>query len=121
LSLFDPEYIDWQGKYADFDLCSDFKEILDEHGDTGQDGPNLDNGSIFSICKVYPTEANPDPLRKVDDGDHGVGAMWVTVQRCDNLLSGDSHNGLSDPLVKLTFEDMKWITVTVQNELEPGG
>jgi hypothetical protein len=112
LGLFDPEYIDWQGKYANYDLYADSKKMFGGLDDLSMEG------RIFSTCKLYPTEANPDPLHKVDDGDHGAGAMWVTIDKCEGLLVGDI-NGLSDPKVKLTYEDMNWITVTVQNELDP--
>jgi Ca2+-dependent lipid-binding protein len=61
---------------------------------------------------------NPDPLNKVDDGDRGVGVMWITVDRCSDLLSAD-RDGLSDPQVKLSYEEMSWMTTTVQNDLSP--
>jgi hypothetical protein len=117
LGLFDPEYIDWQGKYNDYDLYADSKKRLDKLGFKERDFSKLD-GIVFSTCKVFPTEANPDPLHKIDDGDRGVGAMWVKIEKCTQLLVGDM-NGLSDPKVKLTFDNMKWITATVQNDLDP--
>jgi hypothetical protein len=117
LGLFDPEYIDWQGKYANYDLYADSEKILQDLGFTGD--ASLDINTIFSTCKVYPTEANPDPLHKIDDGDHGFGAMWVGVERCENLIVGDAFSMSSDPKVKVIFDGMKWKTITVQNSLEP--
>jgi hypothetical protein len=59
LSHFDLEYIDWQGNYLDFDLRSDTKKEVAQWRMADLDG------KMFSICKVYPTQANPDPLHKV--------------------------------------------------------
>jgi hypothetical protein len=91
------EYIDWQGNYLDYDLRGDTKKAL------GQERRAALDGRLFSVCRVYPTEANPDPLHKVDDGDRGAGHMRVTVERCNDLLALDL-DGKSDPKVKMAYE-----------------
>ena len=76
------------------------------------------SGSLFSICKVYPTKANPDPLQKVDSGDVGDGILWLSIDSGERLISCDA-DGKSDPQVLVTFEGMEWMSVTVFNTLHP--
>jgi hypothetical protein len=117
LGNFDPEYIDWQGNYENYDLHTDTMKELSHVLPDKANSTSMD-GYLFSTCKVYPTKMNPDPLNKVDDGDRGVGALWITIDHCSDLLASDA-NGKSDPSVKMSYEEMTWITATVQNDLSP--
>jgi hypothetical protein len=91
---FDPEYISWDGNHASnslfLDAARDIKEICP------QMLTNM-NGSLFSVCKIYPTKDNPDPTDKIDEGDNCDGIMWVELvsQRlskrgCGSLVSASA-------------------------------
>jgi hypothetical protein len=56
ISVFDHEYIDWTGKYADYDIFAEAKTELQELFPEKVDRMS---GALFSICKVYPTKVNP--------------------------------------------------------------
>jgi hypothetical protein len=115
ISLFDHEYIDWAGHFDEYNIFLDAKADLEE----------LDpskvaemSGTLFSICRIFPTAANPDPLKKLDAGDSGLGMMWVNVVSASGLISGDS-NGTSDPFAKVFFGGMSWATSVVHKSLTP--
>jgi hypothetical protein len=69
------------------------------------------SGGLFSVCKFYPTESNPDPKKKIDDGDHTVGTLWVTIQAC----TGAKAHGIAGARkigVKMEYAKGKYHTGT---------
>ena len=52
------------------------------------------SGTLFSICQIFPTLANPDPMRKVDSGDDGLGVMWVHLVSASGLIASDRGGGI---------------------------
>jgi hypothetical protein len=86
---FDPEYISWDGDHASNSLFVDAARDIEEicpHMLTNM------NGSLFSVCKIYPTKDNPDPTDKIDEGDNCDGIMWVELvsQRLSKRVSSAS-------------------------------
>jgi hypothetical protein len=75
-TLFDHEYIHFQGDAHLYDLFSDVDRV------TRTDLSHVNMSALFSVCKFYPTADNPDATRKVDDGDNSFGTLWVTIQSC---------------------------------------
>ena len=92
ISTFDREYIDWAGKYQDYDIFSDARKDLRK---LHPSMVKIMKGGLFSECCVFPTASNPNPLCKIDDGDTGDGVMWVKVISASNLIAADV-NGKSD-------------------------
>jgi hypothetical protein len=115
ISTFDHEYIDWAGKYKDYDIFSDARKDLRK---LHPSMIKIMKGSLFSECRVFPTTSNPDPLNKLDDGDKGDGVMWVKVISASNLIAADS-NGKSDPLSEFSFDEMTWSTTCIHESLNP--
>jgi hypothetical protein len=117
ISGFDHEYIDWNGRYEDYDLFAEASTDLDALDPSGGMTDTM-RGVLFSQCKIYPTEANPDPLNKLDTGDAGDGVLWVEVVGATGLLAADL-NGKSDPVTKVGFDGMCWCTSVCHESLDP--
>jgi hypothetical protein len=111
ISHFDHEYIDWAGHFDEYSIFEDAKkdmEALEPNKVAGM------SGTLFSICQIFPTLANPDPMKKVDSGDSGLGVMWVRLVSASGLIASD-RGGASDPYAKISFEGMSW-TTTVEHQ-----
>jgi hypothetical protein len=85
-----------QGDYASYDLYSDVERLLKStgvqvcHAAGGKGVCMLD---MFSSCTFFPTVDNPDPTKKVDDGDECLGKLWVTIVSADGLACGRLRAG----------------------------
>jgi hypothetical protein len=118
ISLFDHEYIDWAGKYEEYDIFADARTDLKALHSHNPVMVASTTANLFSTCRIYPTEANPDPLNKQDSGDQGDGNLWVSVDSASGLMAAD-RNGLSDPYAVVNFDGMSWNTVVVHESLDP--
>jgi hypothetical protein len=91
-TLFDNEYVHFQGDPTLFDIYADADLI------TSTDLSKVDMSHLFSVCKFYPTIDNPDPTRKIDDGDHQLGKLWIIIEKVVGAkrggLSGARHMGV---------------------------
>ena len=113
---FNDEYLQCQCNYDAQDV---FREVKDQMVSRGADTSPARMSELFSQCKFYPTKANPDPKRKIDQGDTGHGRLWVTISRATDLTSCDILTGKSDPMVQMNCGNCQWHTNVVCSSLNP--
>jgi hypothetical protein len=100
---FDDEYIHFQGKYDIYDL---FDTVVKKHA-RAHEKVNME--TLFSTCTFFPTVDNPDPLKKIDEGDSSLGKLWVYIEEATGIKHAsrfDAHQ-LS---VKCRFKQCVWCT-----------